>query len=162
MAGDDLRVVDIQTGQLSTLASYKLVACAVETILTYAVLLVVLVGQRVHIVDCGNRLVERGVEYRNLRHARQHLFDREHTLKICGVVERSNRKERTNLLLNILIYNAALGEELTTVSHTMTYSLNLIERSDNAVLSIGQCVEYKADTGCMIGNSLHQRVGILT
>ena len=69
MTGNNLGVIDIQTGEFGAFAGDELVARAVEAVLADAVFLVVLVGQGVHEVGCGKRLVERGVEYGYLFHA---------------------------------------------------------------------------------------------
>ena len=162
MASNNLRVLEIEAKHLSTNASNKLVACAVETILTNTILLVVLIRHRVHIVDSGDSVVERGIENSYLLDTRQHLLHREDTLKVCGVVQGSDRVQRLNLSLNLIINQAAIVEELTTMSHTMTSSLKLVKRLDNTVLGVCQGVENKTNTCCVVGNRTVQLELILT
>ena len=162
MAGNNLRVFEIEATQLGTALCHKLMACSVETIATHTILIVILHRESVQVVASRNRLVERSVENGNLWHRRQHLLNRENTLQVCRVVERSNSEQRANLLLNLLVYYAAISKELATMGYTMTYRLNLVERRNNAVLGICQSLQHKANTLGVVWNWLVEMEIILT
>ena len=93
MTGNNLGVIDIQTGEFGAFAGDELVARAVEAVLADAVFLVVLVGQGVHEVGCGKRLVERGVEYGYLFHAGKDFFDGKNTFQVSRIVQRSDLEQ---------------------------------------------------------------------
>ena len=67
-------------------------------------------------------------------------------------MQRSDRVQRLDLSLNLLVNEAAIVEELTTMCHAVTSSLKLIERLDYAVLLVSKCVENKTDTCCVVRN----------
>ena len=74
----------------------------------------------------------------------------------------SDRVQRLNLSLNLIVNQAAIVEELTTVSHTVTSSLKLVKRLDNTVLRMCQGIENKTNTCCVVGNRTVQLELILT
>ena len=154
MAGDDPRVVEIQSGQFSAHLGHILVAGSVEAVLAHAVFLVIGVGQGVHVIHRRDRLVERGVEHRDLLHARQDLFDRKHAFEIGGVVQRGDLEQRADLRLNVLGDDATLGEELAAVGYAVADGLHFVERRDHAVGGVGEGVEHELDAGRVVGNRL--------
>ena len=125
-----------------------------EAVFADAVLAVVFVRERIHVVDGRDRLVERGVEYGNLRYARKHVLDREDSLQVGRVVQRCDLEERADLLLDLVGYQTACGEELSAVSDAVADRLHLVERTDYTVPGIGQCIQYQTDTRRVVGDGL--------
>ena len=119
MAYDDLQIFVLFAQNLRSLPGYIRVAGSVEAVLAHAVFLVIGVGQGVHVIHRRDRLVERGVEHRDLLHARQDLFDRKHAFEIGGVVQRGDLAQRADLRLDVLGDDAALGEELAAVGYAV-------------------------------------------
>ncbi len=154
VAGDDLRIVEIEPGQLCADLGHVLVAGSVEAVLAYAVFLVIGVGQGVHVVDGGDRLVERSVEHRDLLHARKYLLDRKHAFEVGGVVQRGDFEQRADFRLDILGDDAAFGEELAAVGDAVADGFHLFERGDHAVFCVRKGVEDQFDAGRVVGNRL--------
>ena len=98
--------------------------------------------------------MERGVEHRDLLHARQDLFDRKHAFEIGGVVQRGDLEQRADLRLNVLGDDATLGEELAAVGYAVADGLHFVERRDHAVGGVGEGVEHELDAGRVVGNRL--------
>jgi len=156
VAGDDFRVLEVQPGQLGTHLGHILVARSVEAVLADAVLVVVGVGQCVEVVHRRNRLVERGVEDGYLGRAGEHLLNREDTFEVGGVVQRGDVEQAADFLLDLLVDQAAGREELASVGHAVADGLHLVERGDDAVCGVRQCVEHQTDAGRVVGNRLVQ------
>ena len=154
MTGNDLGVIDIQTGEFGAFAGDELVARTVEAVFADAVFLVVLVGQGVHEVGCGKRLVERGVEYGYLFHAGKDFFDGEDAFEVGRIVQRGDLEQRADLLLDLFGYQTALREKFAAVRYAMTDGLHFVERPDYAVHGVGQGLKHQADARRVIGNRL--------
>ena len=100
--------------------------------------------------------MERRVEDRDLRHARQHLLDREHALEVGGVVQRGDLEQRADLFLDLLGDQAAFGEKFAAVGDAVADGLHFVQRADHAVRRIRQGVEHQTDAGRVVGNRLPQ------
>ena len=152
---------EVQPGEFGADACDVLVARSVEPVLAHAVFFVILVGESEHVVHGGDGLVERGIEDRHLGDAREDLLHGVDALEACGVVQRGDLAQRADLLLDVVVYEAAYGEELSAVCHAVSDGLHLVERGDHAVRGVGQGVEYQADTGRVVGNGLVEFEGLL-
>ena len=156
VAGDDLRILEVEAREPGTGLCHVFVAGAVEAVLAYAVLVVIGVGQGVHVVYSRDSLVERGVEDGDLRDARQDFLDRQHAFEVGRVVQRCDFEQRTDLGFHLLGHDAALGEELSAVRHAVSDGLHLVERADDAVCGVGQRVEHQFDAGGVVGDGAVQ------
>ena len=83
-------------------------------------------------------MVERRVEHRDLRHARQDLLDGVYALQARRIVQRRYLAQRTYLLFRVFVDQAALREEFAAVRHAVAYGFQLVERADDPVPGVGQ------------------------
>ena len=130
-----------------------------ETILADLLLGVVLIGNSVEIVVCGNSLMERGVEGEYLRNIGQDLSHRQCALQVCGVVQRSHFDAVAYLLDRVGSYECATFEVLATVSYAVTNGFDLVIRVDDAVYGVDQCFENQVDTYVVVSDGLVQFEG---
>ena len=121
-------------------AANEAVRGAVEAVTADLVLLIVLVGNAVHINVIGHSAVEAGIKYRNLRN-RHDLLTLYDTLEVRGVVERAKVAALLDDSLYLVGNENRAGKLLTAVKNSVTYSADLINRCDNADLGIYESVK---------------------
>ena len=115
MAGYDLTVFGIAE-KLNALLAYEAVGCTVEAVAADAVLLIILVGESIHISIVGHCLVEACIEYGNLGNAGHDLLAGLDARKVCGVVKRSEVNALLDSFLDLIIYKNRAAEFFTAVS----------------------------------------------
>ena len=142
VAGDDLGVLLAE--KLNCSAADEAVRGAVEAVATDLVLLVILVGNAVHICVIGHRAVEAGVKYGNLRNAHNllALYD---TLEVRGVVKRAEVAALLDNSLNFLGNENRARELLAAVEDSVTYRTDLIDGCDNAELRVNEGVKHELE-----------------
>ena len=116
MAGDQLQALNGLLQVLGCLVGNILVAGAVEAVAAHTVLLVVLVGDGVHISLRRHGAVEGGVEHSHHGNVAEHLAGGLDTQNTGGVVQRSQRAQLTQRV-DDLIGDQAAALELLAAMH---------------------------------------------
>ena len=125
---------------------------SVEAITTYAIFLVHLVRQTIHIRIIRHGLVESRIKHRYLRNTRDQSLHRPNTLQVSRVMKRSQIRALDYLIDYILIDQYARSELLATMYQTMTNSVDLLIVLDTTISSVGQYAQDKLDALLMAGN----------
>ena len=94
--------------------------------------------------------MEACIEYGNLRNAGHDFLTCLDTRKVCGIMKRSEVETLLDSLLNLIVHENRAAELFTAVKNTVTYSVNLINRADNAVLSVNKSVKNDFESCGMI------------
>ena len=132
MAGNDLQILTAQ--HFSGTQGYVTVGGTVEAVAADAVLLIVLIGQRIHICVVGHGLVEAGVEHSYLGHAGHHSLASADTGQVVRIVERTKFAALFDGCNNIFVHDHGTGELLTTVENAMSYCGDFRQGLDHTVL----------------------------
>ena len=121
-------------------------AGAVEAVAADLVLLIVLVGDRVHIVRLRHGLMERGVEYGDHRNVRAHdLAAGLNADQVGRIVQRRERDAVLDRLEHLFGDDNAVGEELAAVYHAVADRVDLAHRGDDALFGVEQDVDDRLD-----------------
>ena len=94
------------------------------------------------------------VEDCDLGHCGQESLDGTDTEEVGRVVEGSQLAEALNALHHLVIDQAGLGEELTAVSHAVTYGLYLVQGLEHTALWVCKQLEHRFDALGMVGHGL--------
>ena len=138
MAGDELQALDGLLKELSGTVADVLVAGAVEAITADTVLLIILVGDGVHIRLRGHGGVERSVENSHVRLVlAKDLVGGFDAQNGGGVVQRSQRAQVADSLDNLGGDEAALLELLTAVHNAVADGVNLRDIVNDLALAGG-------------------------
>ena len=141
MTGDDFLVLDVDTEEFAYALRDVAVAGAVETVATYAVLLIVLVGEGIEVGFRRHGLVERGVEDCHLRgrgHKGGYGVDAGH---VGGVVEGCDVVALFDHVLHLVVDKHAFAELLCSVDHAVTDGVDFLVVLDAAFDGVGEDVE---------------------
>ena len=138
VAGDELQALNGLLQILGSLISNVLVAGAVEAVAADAVLLIVLVGDGVHIGFRGHGAVESGVEDSDHGDVRaKDLAGSLNAQDACGVVQGGQGAQLTDGLDDLVGDQAALLELLTAVDNTVADGVDLAHIVDALALASG-------------------------
>ena len=138
VAGDELQALNGLLQILGSLISNVLVAGAVEAVAADAVLLIVLVGDGVHIGFRGHGAVESGVEDSDHGDVRaKDLAGSLNAQDACGVVQGGQGAQLTDGLDDLVGDQAALLELLTAVDNTVADGVDLAHIVDALALAGG-------------------------
>ena len=137
MAGDELQALNGLLEVLSSLVSNILVAGAVEAVAADAVLLIVLIGDGVHISLRGHGAVESGVEDSDHRDVAEDLAGCLDAEDACGVVQRSQGAQLTDGVDDLVGDQAAGLELLTAVDDAVADGADLADIVDALALAGG-------------------------
>ena len=117
-----------------------------EAIAADLVILIVLIGQSIHVSLGGHGLVEGGVEHGHLGHVLAHDGGAGVDAgDVGGVVERSQRDAVLQSLHDLVGDEDGLVESLTAVHHAVTHGVDLLHGTDDAVLGVHQGVQHGLD-----------------
>ena len=116
-----------------------------EAVAADLIVLVVLIGQRIHVGLGGHSLMEGGVKHGDHGHAGHDLLAGADTGQVGGVVKRSQGDAVLNGLHHIVGDEDGLVEGLAAVHHAVTHSVDLLHGADDAVLSVHQSVQHGLD-----------------
>jgi len=137
MAGDELQALNGLLEVLSSLVSNVLVAGAVEAVAADAVLLIVLIGDGVHISLRGHGAVESGVEDSDHRDVAEDLAGCLDAEDACGVVQRSQGAQLADGVDDLVGDQAAGLELLTAVDDAVADGADLADIVDALALAGG-------------------------
>ena len=130
-------------------------ACSVEAVTTYVILLVELVRYGIEVSVVRHCAVEGVVEHANLRCVRHELVYSTESLEVSGVVNGSEVAQALDAILYALVHDDALLEEVATLHDTVTYCVYLVKALDCADFRVEQTLEYKVDTFLVVGHVVH-------
>ena len=88
MADDYLKILAVLAQYLCSARRYIIMAGSMETVTADLILLIILLGQTVHICLSGHGLMECGIEYCCLGHTRHILCACTDADQVSGIVER--------------------------------------------------------------------------
>ena len=137
MAGDQLQALNGLLQVLGSLVCNILVAGAVEAVTADTVLLIVLVGDGVHISLRGHGAVESGVEDSDHRDVAEDLAGCLDAEDACGVVQRSQGAQLTDGVDDLVGDQAAGLELLTAVDDAVADGADLADIVDALALAGG-------------------------
>ena len=158
MAGDNLQVFPILAHHLGTLLGHKTVACAVETIPAYAILLIILVRYPIEVVLRLDREVKSRVKHRHLLYAGQHLSHCLHPHNIAGDMQRGKTRKCTGLFQHLGGDEHTLLEEFTAVGKPMAHSGHLLQRTYHTCLVADKRLHHHTKSVGMVVNGAFHRV----
>ena len=141
MAGDELQALNRLFQVLCSLVCNVLVAGAVETVAADAVLLVVLIGDGVHISLRGHGAVERSVEDGDHGDVAEHLAGSLDAQDACGVVQGSQGAQLADGVDDIIGDQAAGLELLAAMHHAVADSVDLADIVDALALAGGHLLD---------------------
>ena len=117
-----------------------------EAVAANLVLLIVFIGQGVHIGLGGHRLVEGGVEHGHLGHVLAHDGGAGVDAgDVGGVVERCQGDAVLQSLHDLVGDEDGLVEGLAAVHHAVTHSVDLLHGADDTVVLVHQSVQHGLD-----------------
>ena len=146
MAGDDLGIVYVQAAEFCAYAGHELMGCAVGAVTAYAVFLIILIGQAVHICVGRHCLVECGIEGDNLGDRGKGILHSPDTKKVGGVVERGEIRAELYLSKDVLIHEDRSGEEIAALHDAVTHGFDVFERLQDAGLGVCEGSQDKLHT----------------
>ena len=149
MAGDQLQALNGLLQILGSLVSHVLVAGAVEAVAADAVLLIVLVGDGVHISLRGHGAVESGIEHSDHGDVAEHLACGLNAQDACGVVQGGQ--------------GAQLPEGVDDFIGDQAAGLELLAAMDNAVadgVDLADIVDALALAGGHLLHDLSKSLGV--
>ena len=120
--------------------------CSVETVSSYFVFLVILIGKAVKVCLLRHCLMESGIEYSNHRYVRHKLLACTDTDQVSRVVKRSKIVTLLDCLDGLICDKCGGGELLTAMYDTMSNCAYLCKALDNACLSVCKSVENHLDS----------------
>ena len=142
MAGDELDLLGLLAKHRGGTARHVLVAGSVETIPADLVLLIVGVGQGVHVGLGGHGLVESGVKHGHHGHAGHHLLTGPDAGEVGRVVEGSQGNAVLNSFQHIVGDEDGLVEGLAAMNHPVSHRADLLHGPDDAVGAVHQGVQH--------------------
>ena len=145
MAGDDLQLFDGLAHQLGAAGGDIAVRGAVEAVAADAVLLVIIIGDRVHIGLSGHGLVESSVEHGDHRDVAHNGLAGVDAGDVGGVVQRSEGDALFDRLHDLVVDQHGGGKLLAAVDDAVTDGVNLLHRAYNAVFLARQLVDDSGD-----------------
>ena len=137
MAGDQLQALNGLFQIFGSLVGDVLVAGAVEAVAAHAVLLIVLVGDSVHVSLRRHGAVESGIEHSHHGHIAEHLACGLDAQDAGGVVQGSQRAQLTDGLNDLIGDQAALLELLAAMHHAVADGVDLAHIIDALALAGG-------------------------
>ena len=137
VAGDQLQALNGLLQVLGCLVGNVLVAGAVEAVAAHAVLLIVLIGDGVHVSLRGHGAVESGVEHGHHGDVAEHLAGGLDAQDACGVVQGSQRAQLTQSLDDLIGDQAAALELLAAMHHAVADGVDLAHVIDALALAGG-------------------------
>ena len=126
-------------------------AGSVRAVAAYAVFLIVLVREGVHIGVRFHRLVERGIESDDLGHLGKDFLYGVDTEEMCWVMERCELAAYLYLLDDILVHDCAPGEEIRTLDDAVANGLDVVERLENTVIAVHEGIQDEFHTDGVVG-----------
>ena len=150
VARDQFQLFKRLAQELSGATRNVLVGRTMSAVLADAVLLVVLVGNRVHISLRGHGEKEGRVVHRDHRRARHELLARVNTLQRGLIVQGSKFGKFVNLGNNVIVDNGGTLEVFTTLNNAMTNSVNLIKALKNSGLAFYQALQNASNRFLMV------------
>ncbi len=136
-------------------------AGSVEPVLPDTVFFIILIRDGVHERIIRHRLVERGIEDRNLWYTRQQLLAGEDPLEVSGIVQGCQLGALFYVALDIVVNQHRLFEVFASVRYTVTYCLNLRDAFYDAMHRVYQCIHNHVDTDGMVWYVQDHLIGIL-
>ncbi len=115
----------------------------VESVATDVVLLVQVIGQRIHVRHPGNRRVKCSVERCHLFHAWQSAACRADAGQVGRVVQRRQVCISLDRSDHLVVHEHRLGELLSAVDHTVPYRADLRQTAQDPDIRVDQRVEYE-------------------
>jgi len=156
VTGDDAFLLGLDAKEFADTLADVAVTRAVEPVATYAVLLVELVGQGIHIGVVGHGLVEGGVEDSHLRDVGQEGFHGVHALDVGRVVERGQVVAGGEGFHDFGGEAHRLVETLATVHHAMADGIQFIETAEHGIGATGQHLKDELYAGgVLLDGTLH-------
>ena len=150
MADDGLEILRLLPEKGSNRAGDIFVARPVEAVAADAVLLIVLLRQRIQIGLRGHGLMEGGIEYRHHRGVRHQSAARKDSGQICRIVQRCKIGDLTDALDHVIIDERRLRELLAAVHDAVSHRTDLGQRLHDAALRVRDGIENQADGLLMI------------
>ena len=155
MAGDQLQLLGLLAQHGGSPAGDILVGGAVEAVAADLVLLIVFIGQGVHIGLGGHRLVEGGVEHGHLGHVLAHDGGAGvDTGDVGGVVEGGQGDALLQGLHDLIGDEHRAGKGLAAMDHPVAHRIDLLHGADDAVVLVHQSVQHGLD-GLRVGGHGH-------
>ncbi len=144
MAGDDLQLLDGLAHQLCAAAGNIAVRGAVEAVAADAVVLIVFIGNCVHVCLAGHGLMEGGIEHRDHGNVAHNVAAGVDADDVCWVVQGSEGGALLESFHDGIVDAHGGSELLAAVNDAVTDGVDLLHGCDNAVLGAGELV----DDGC--------------
>jgi len=129
---------------------------SVEAITTYTILFIQFVRNSIHISIIRHCLMESRIKYTYLRNVRKNSRNSIHPFQVSRIVKWSQVITSSESFQNFFIQQYRFAETLSPVYHTVTYSINLIQRFDSTIFGVGQCIQDKLYSYCMFRNIFFQ------
>ena len=144
VAGDDALLGRVYAEELADAGCHEAVAGAVRAPAAYVALLIIFIGDGVHVGLGRHGLVEGGVEHEDLRQGREHLAYGFVAFQVGGAVQRSELHVLAPFVQHFRRDDPALGEAASG-HDAVSGSGNLVQALDGTVLGVEQGVEHQTD-----------------
>ena len=152
MAGDDFQLFNGLAHKLGAALGDIAMGGAVEAVAADTVVLIILVGDGVHICLVGHGLVEGGVEHDDHGNIVHNSSAGENTGDVCGVVEGGKGGALFKLCNDLIVNLNGVGKLLAAVDNAVTDSVDLLHGGDNTVLCACELVNNGCDSLRMGGH----------
>ena len=150
MAGDDALILGLHAEHLANAGGDEAMARAVCAPAANVVVLIIFVGNGVHVGVLGHRLVERRVEHEHLRQFGQHFLHGHVAFEVCVRVERGEIHVLFPFFQHGIGHDLAL-REASARHDAVACGRDFVEALDCAVLGREERVEHEFDAFRMGG-----------
>ena len=163
VAGDNLLVLLLHAEEFAHAVGDETVAGAVGTVAADLVLLVIFIGNGVHVCLGRHGLMEGGVEDEHLGKRGKQGLDGFVTLEVCGIVEGCEVHVGNPFAEHLLVHESAFGKA-SSGHDAVSGGGNLVDALDGTVLGMEQGVEHHLDAfgvcGAFEGDNLRLAVDL--
>ena len=125
---------------------------SMESVTAHSILLIEFIRSGIHIGIVRHGLMESGVEHSDLWYFWQECLDSVDTLDVGRVVERCEVVALGKILHHLIGDEYRLAETLTSVHHSVTDSIELVEVAHDGIFASCEYLENELNSRCMLWN----------
>src|SRR5574344_717047 len=130
-------------------------ACSMKSITTNAIVLIIIIRNSIHIGVFRHGLMESCIKDTHLRQTRHKFCYSGYALKVCRIMKWCEVVAGSEVLQHLFVKKYAFIKLLTSMDHTVTDSIDLLQILDGSNLFVNKYREDKFDTFSVLRNIVH-------
>ena len=162
MTSDDFLSLRLHAKEFANTLRNITVGSSVETITAYTILLIKFIRNSIHVGMLRHSLVESCIEYTNLRNIGQNGSNCIYTFQVGRIMKRSQVIASSKSSQHFRSQPYRLAELFASMHHTVTHSVNFIQRLDGSIFRACQSVQDKFHTYGMLWDVLFKHFLLAT